>query len=342
MTDDLFRGGPVVVAAKEAGSGALLTALLAAQSQLPRIVALVEAPADRYFDKLGIEVERITRGASGVWAVDVERVLAAVAPVRIIVGASAGATIEKELIDAGARHRIPVVAMVDHYWNLWQRFAGATPRDRWRYRPDVIYVPDDKCVARLKELECPVADIRSFRHPHLAAAPDRRTPEFRRAGRERLGLSQDDAVILFISEYVFADDEGWQWDQPTDSDIEESGQELAAIAADLSGGGQSVRLLVRPHPSERRDWEAIFAARGGHAVIDRSLDKPTLFSVADVAVGLNSMLLAEAAEAGVPAYCRFPSGAYAGPKLSDFRRAIVELKTPQDCRAAIRNICKIA
>jgi hypothetical protein len=342
MTDDLFRSGPVVVAAKEAGAGALLTALLAAQPQLPRILALVEAPADRYFDTLGIEVERVARDSGGAWAVDIERLLAAVAPARIVVGASAGATIEKELIDAGARHRIPVVAMVDHYWNLWQRFAGATPRDRWRYRPDIIYVPDDRCVARLKELECPVADIRSFRHPHLAAAPDRRTPALRQAGRERLGFSQDDVVILFISEYVFADEEGWQWDQPTDNDIEELGQELAAIAAELSRREQSVRLLVRPHPSERRDWGTILAAGGDRVVIDRSLDKPTMFSVADVAVGLNSMLLAEAAEACVPVYCRFPSSAYTGPKLSDFRRAIIELKTPQDCRAAIRNSCKIA
>jgi hypothetical protein len=61
--------------------------------------------------------------------------------------------------------------------------------------------------------------------------------------------------------------------------------------------------------------------------------------VADVAIGLNSMLLAEAAQAGVPSYCRFPLGTYAGPKLSDFRADIVELKTARECAAAVRSHC---
>ncbi|HEY6257991.1 MAG TPA: hypothetical protein VIY51_19580 [Xanthobacteraceae bacterium] len=290
---------------------------------------------------------RVAHGSDGGWGVEIERLLAAVAPVRIVVGASAGLTIEKELIDAAARQRIPVISMVDHYWNLWQRFAGATPRERWRYRPDVIYVPGDWCVARLRELECPVADIRGFRHPHLAGTPSPRSQELGSTVRRRLGFGDDDTVVLYVSEYAFADEEGWQWDQPTELDIEELGKELAAIAGEFSDAGHRTRLLIRPHPSERRPWEAILAGAGAGdapdraaAVVDRSLDKLALFSVADVAVGLNSMLLAEAARAGVPSYCRFPSGKYAGPKLSDFRPEIVELKTLQDCRAAIRNSCE--
>jgi hypothetical protein len=333
--DGLFGTGPVVVAAKEAGAGALLADAVSRIEHKPRIVVLVQAPADRYFAKLGIEIIAV-RGSGGAWSVDIDDLISSVAPAQIIVGASAGATIEKALIEAGRSRGIPVTAVVDHYWNLWQRFAGVTPGERWRHQPDAIFVPERWCRTRLIELGCPVSDIRVFRHPALEGEPVIRSPELRRSARTRLGWSPCDLGVLFVSEYGYDGQDEWDWEQPPDIDTEGLAAELLTIVSDLTAQGISARLLIRMHPAERRDWNKILLdAPVGVATVDRTLDKAEFLAAADTAFGLNSMLLAEAARSGLPTFSRFPSGTYRGPKLSDFRRTIRELRTRQESAAAI-------
>ena len=254
MTDRLealFETGPVILAVKEAGAGALLADAVSRAARGPRIVALLQSPADRSFQDLPVEAVAV-HGSGEAWNVDIGGLITDVAPERIVVGASAGATIEKALIDAGRIRGISVVAVVDHYWNLWQRFAGATPAARWRYRPDTIYVPDLWCVTRLAELGCPVSDVRVFRHAVFESEPVTRSSELRRAGRERLGWGTSDVAVLFVSEYGFDDAHDWDWDQPPDFDIEGLAAELSAIVTKLAREGALMRLLIRPHPAERR------------------------------------------------------------------------------------------
>lgn len=339
MTDRLealFETGPVMLAAKEAGAGAVLADAVSRAAQGLRIVALLQSPADRSFRGLPVEAIPV-HGAGESWDVDIGGLIAEVAPARIVVGASAGATIEKALIDAGRARGIPVASVVDHYWNLWQRFAGATPAERWRYRPDMIYVPDAWCATRLAELDCPVGDVRVFRHAALEGEAVTPSPELRRAGRERLGWGTSDVAILFVSEYCYDDAEGWDWEEPPDADIEGLAAELSAIVAGLAREDVKVRLLIRPHPAEQRDWSKLLAA-SDVVTVDRELDKAAALAVVDAAFGLNSMLLAEAAQSGLPAFSRFPSGTYRGPKLSDFRQSIRELRSQRESEAVIRQL----
>jgi hypothetical protein len=331
-----FESGPIIVAAKEAGAGSLLATLLSCTKAKSTAVVLTQEPADRYFVDADIEPIRVHLDAGG-WSVRLNEIVAETRPQRIIVGASAGRTIEKTLIDLARQNGVPAIAVIDHYWNLWQRFAGDRANDRWRYQPEVIYVPHPWCRQRLIELGCPVRDIRLFQHMVLDAPISPRSRELRRDKRALLRLSDQDVVILFVSEYGFQGQREWAWDQPAEEDIETLALELLEIATGLAAAGVAIRLLVRPHPAEHRDWSALLeGSKPGIISVDRSSDKATLFALSDIAFGLNSMLLAEAARNGIPSYCRFPSGSYKGPKLSDFCGTITELKTRSEMENVIR------
>src|SRR5690606_9675560 len=140
-------------------------------------------------------------------------------PDAVLVGLSVGFTIEKALIDAARRANIPVAAAVDHYWNLWQCFAGASPDQRSRYLPDTVFVPDEWCRRRLLNLGCPTPTIVTFRHPLLWTELEPANSTLRETVRRRLGLSRETLIVLFVSEYGFADADVWQWDQPPDAAI---------------------------------------------------------------------------------------------------------------------------
>lgn len=335
---ELFGDGTVLIGAKEAGAGSLLAAMMAQRGPGGRMTALLQSPADTFF--AGADLERVPVGADPAeWAGLARQVLAASRPQRIVTGASAGFTIEKALIEEGRKAGVPVFTAVDHYWNLWQRFAGDSPAERWRSRPDAIYVPSPRSAERLRHQGCPVGDIRVFRHPLLEGGGVPRQPEQAAVARARLGLPDNARVVLFVSEYAFSDDDGWDWDQPADSEIVALGRELLAMVQKIDTPVRPVRLVIRPHPAESRDWNSTLSLRNSDPVrVDRALDKSAIFSVADIAVGLNSMLLAEAAGSGLPAYCRYPSGRYCGPKLSDYRSDIAEVTSLDELRDIVAGL----
>lgn len=330
----IFATGPVVVGAKEPGAGALLAALIARLKQRPPIVALLEPQAWPYFEAIAIEKIQIEPHGAG-WKPNPAEIIARVRPVQIVTGASGGWTVEKALIDIGRLQHIPVATFVDQYWNLWQRFAGARPRERWRYRPDTILLPDERAVCHIRRLGCPVRDLRRFVHPLITLPNSRvRSRECRHAARAYLGIGAEEFVILFVSEYTFENAEDWNWDQPADKDIEMLGPILAEICGTLRNEGHAVQLLVRPHPSEGRDWHRILSTDCGILVAE-GINKDIILSAADLAVGFNSTLLAEAAVHQIPSYSAF-IGSYSGLKLSDFRSDVTNLQSRHDLEAAIR------
>lgn len=336
---DAFGAPRLLVGAREAGAGSLIARLMEGRPADESLLALLESPADRYFtahadrvDALaaGQEPEELFRAARK--AIEEHR------PDQVIVGASAGFTIEKALIEIARQAGIPVLSIVDHYWNLWQRFAGEKPADRWRYQPDMIAVPDPWCRERLRELGCPVETIATFEHPLLWSQPSPADPALGAEVRDRLGIARDALVVMFVSEYGFADTEGWQWDQAEEEDIYLAADELVAqIQAVAAETARPMHVIIRPHPAESHDWEA-FAARHepGFVLLGRDLAKQDLFAVADIAFGLNSMLLAEAGRAGVPSYSWFPDQSYGGLRLSKFAGWVTECRDAAECGVAIR------
>lgn len=337
--EEFLQAPRLLLGASEAGAGSLLAALIAGRASDKGLMAILEAPADRYFAGATLEMRRLDAGPSE--EVILARAAAALdehQPDAVLVGASAGFTVEKALVDAALDRRVPVAAVVDHYWNLWQRFAGRSPAELWRYRPDVIFVPHQLCRDRLVALGCSVNRISVFRHPLLWDEFTKPSPSSRESARVRANIPPDAFVVLFVSEYGFPDADIWQWDQPPDAAVEEAATGLAQALADLptdAAVGPCI-LLLRPHPSERRDWRQAVAASNGIVRLASDLSKPDLFSVADVAFGLNSMLLAEAARSGLPAYSWFGDVGYDGPRLTHFCPGVIDLEHRNMCGDTLR------
>lgn len=338
---DAFDAPRLIVGAREAGAGSLIARLMSGRPADATLLALLESPADRYFEDYADQVRPLAPSLSPDDLRDAARKAVELhQPDRVVVGASAGFTVEKALIEAAGRSGVPVISIVDHYWNLWQRFAGDAPADRWRYRPDVIAVPDPWCRDRLKELGCPVDTIVTFEHPLLWSPSEPVDPALGSRVRERLGIAPDAVIVLFVSEYGFEDSASWQWDQPDEHDIYRAAGELVARVRDLAKNtSRPVHLMIRPHPAESHDWAA-FADRqeSGLVLLGRDLSKTELFAVADIAFGLNSMLLAEVGRAGVPSYSWFPDQAYQGLRLSRFASWVKECQSADECSAAIRAV----
>ncbi|MCZ4291916.1 hypothetical protein [Hoeflea alexandrii] len=338
---DAFDAPRLLVGAREAGAGSLIARFMSGRPADDTLLVLLESPADRYFEDRADQVQALAAGLSPEDLRDIARkAVKQHRPDRVIVGASVGFTIEKALIEAARQAGVPVISIVDHYWNLWQRFAGDTPTDRWRYQPDAIAVPDPWCRDRLQELGCPVDTVVTFEHPLLWASLAPADPALGPRVRERLGIAPDAVVVMFVSEYGFADSEGWQWDQAEEEDIYLAADELVAQVRSMSVDAERpMHVMIRPHPAESHDWGA-FAARheAGLVLQGHNLDKPELFAIADIAFGLNSMLLAEAGRAGVPSYSWFPDQSYQGLRLSRFASWVNECQNVQACGAAIRSV----
>jgi hypothetical protein len=319
----LLTGHRVFLAAKEAGAGALLSELVRRYRPKQDSVFLVDA-ASADFAK-GLDLNVIPISIDGERA-GVASMLAEANPDCVVVGASAGHSIEKIVLRLAIGAGLRTVSVVDHYWNPWQRFANETTAERWAYLPDRILVPHPLVAERLQKLGCPV-EVGVFEHP-LLSPPHREVNRSRSAvAREKLGIAADTIVMLLVSEYGFEDSPIWQWDQPPDAELLALALELFRFVANWQGQ-RPVHVLIRPHPSERRDWGALVPPDIFEKVtICGPLDKEWLFLATDIAFGLNSMLLAEAAAFGVPSYACYPTGRYRGPKITDYRPEIGLLPT---------------
>jgi len=317
-----LAGRRLLLAAKEAGAGSLLAALLPQLRPAPGSLCLVSETAASYFAQSDIETLRLGEAAPGMGEGELAALIERTEPEAIVCGASAGASIEKLALVAGTVRGIPVASFVDHYWNLWQRFADEETAARWAYLPDLLCVPAEQCARNIVAAGCPQERVRVFAHPLLegAAAP---APVDRAAARAALGLPAEATVWLFVSEYGFPLSDLWQWEQPPESDIEGLLRLLLEKAAQAP---ENLLVAVKKHPAERRDWAPVCAEYPGVSTrIIGAADKAALFSASDAAFGLNSMLLLEAARAGVPAFSHHVSGDGRETWLSTIRPEVVEV-----------------
>lgn len=332
-----LRGRRLLLGAKEAGAATLLAALATDWQPAPGSICLTTEAGAPFFagGPLARHVEIVPRdGLEPEW---LRERLKHVAPAAIAVGASAGRSIEKQLMRAGEAAGIPVHAFVDHYWNLWQRFADEDTARRWAYLPDRIYVPAMACRDRILAQGCPATRVEVFRHPLL----DRRTAPAamdRARAREALAIPQDAVVAMFVSEYRFGTSQLWQWEEPAQADIEGLLRILLAGAEQSRLDGTVKPLvLIKMHPAESHEWEWVRAPFSADlAQVVHGFDKGSLFAAVDSAFGLNSMLLLEVANAGLPAYSFHSTAGPTGTRLSSIRPEIVELSTVEACWQAMR------
>ena len=334
-----LAGRRLVLAAKEAGAGSLLAAMLDTLRPAGESVVVVSSAAARFFE--GARAKLLNAEAG--WFPDqaAEDLLRQAAPQAILVGASAGPSVEKILIRAAVRNGIPAYSFVDHYWNLWQRFADERSAARWAYLPDRIFVPAEHCRNRIVAQGCDPQRVEVFEHPLLAAArargEDAAAAELRRKARAELGIPAAATVLLFVSEYVFPRDPLWQWEQPEQADIDGLLQLLLRSAQQAgAGSGRDWVVLVKLHPAQESPPLGVLRSFPSALYrIAKDVDKGAIISAADAAFGLNSMLLLEAALGGLPAYSHHAVSAGSDAWLSRIRPEVVELSDPADFARAV-------
>lgn len=295
-----FKNKKLLLGAQEAGSGSLLAALCRGWNPAPGTVALISDIARPYFEGIpNIHIIPVNREVTQEQADDIIRESD---PEFIITGVSAGMCVEKRLMKSAHKASCKVVSFVDHYWNLWQRFANTETTEKWEYQPDIIFVPAAVCKDKMLSLGCTASEIDIYQHPLLHdvfPAPLHSASET----FSFLGLTEDNVPIVFVSEYVFPDSDIWHWDQPRASDIDNTLISMLDAAASLNEAGCKMVLIIKKHPAQSQSFAPILAKYPPAIYrVVMKFDKASLFQVSKMMIGLNSMFLLEAAENGVDTY----------------------------------------
>ncbi len=184
---------------------------------------------------------------------------------------------------AGARKlKIPSFAVLDAWTNIELRFR---PADGDPEQPDALGVMDERTHLRVAAEGWCTARLFVVGQPHLAA----RTERLRRRRKNR--PSESTKRIVFFSE-------------PIEEDFGRAARgfdqfEVATLVAKALTGTPRVALEIKPHPRESesnwRDW----VARTPNARFATE-DTETLLAAVDGVLGATTMVLIEAAFAGIP------------------------------------------
>ncbi len=205
---------------------------------------------------------------------------------------------ERRFLAAARRGCLPSLSVLDFWSNYRARFVES---DGSLVLPDQLAVMDDQARQDVIGIGIPASAVVVTGHPGLEGLASRR-PELAargRALRTELGIGPAERLVVFVSQPIadlYRQCEG----NPEHLGFEERGvlaaivDALASIARDE---GLGVTLLVRPHPRETG-----FAAPGHHGpprmLIDGSEDAHASVMAGDLVVGMNSVLLLEAALLG--------------------------------------------
>jgi hypothetical protein len=336
-SNENFTGKRLLLAANEAGAGAMFAALVREWQPANGSVVIASSVAMPYFDDLPIRV--ISDDLSDEM---LSEIVISTKPDSVVVGASVGLSIEKRLLVATQSVGMEVDLFVDHYWNLWQRFADTETAELWKYMPNCVYVPAIACAERLATYGLPQEMLRLFNHP-LLELKVRKHQEFLDSNlRSNLEIPENAVVVLFVSEHLFEADSQWKWDQPCVEDYVELLSLLLKISA-KSNSERSVVILVRPHPSESQSrWDAMCNSISGSKWRNvGNISKEALFSTANLVFGLNSMMLLESVARGLKVYSYHSRLSDRECWLSTIRPEIVELSSKEECIQVVESIHKI-
>lgn len=268
-------------------------------------------------------------------------ILSSVKPEAVLIGASIGASLEKRLLTRARKNRIPVFCFVDHYWNLWQRFAHERTAARWHYLPDRIYVIDRKCRERIVSLGCPPHLVRVCAHPGLRAIRNEHAMMSPDMVRRRLKIPHRSGIALFVSEWQYRVSAKWKFEQPRRSDVvhllTSLLRETERVRERHPDGGPVV--VIKLHPAESSPWDPYLSAFDPSLFrVVAGFDKTSLLDASSVVFGLNSMMLLEALARGRRVYSLHKVQENADTWLSTWNRRVRELKSAEDCARVLRKV----
>lgn len=211
----------------------------------------------------------------------------------VLTGTSFEAGLDGRFWSAAGVAGVPAVALLDHWCNYAERFSD---RARMDCLPDALAVMDEAAASALRAVGFPPVRIHITGHPHLdEIAPVTRGE--RTLARRALGVSDDRQIVTFASEPVVPG---------ADRDLGYTAAgALEAVRRAIAGVAPDALLVIRPHPRER---ELAAPSCEPETIVARIGTPREATAASDVMTGMGSILLLEAALAGIPTLSVRPNG----------------------------------
>ncbi|WP_029029514.1 hypothetical protein [Salinarimonas rosea] len=266
--------GPIVVVCHDAGAANLLLPLVAAAGRTDlRVHAAGPAAA--------IAQARV---ASALDDGDPAGAIAGAGT--CVTGTGWASGVEHEARVAARAHRIPSIALVDHWVNYRERFV----RDGVEVLPDEIWVTDEHAEDEARR--------------RIPEVPTRRVPNLYLA-EQVAGLPPPETIaqaeLLYVAEPARA-----TWGRDTPGEFQALDYFLASLPTlDLP---RPLTIRLRPHPSDPPGKYDAFVRDDGplRVVLDGSADLRGALARARWVAGCESFALVVALEAGRRVYCALP------------------------------------
>ncbi|MDP3784910.1 MAG: hypothetical protein Q8R12_02435 [bacterium] len=314
----------IFVTNDNAGSAfAMVPALLRLKSEGVEIVAFAEevAPAFAVFKKAGFEpmAPRAPLGLDSMAAI-----INREKPDLIFVGVSdVDNGSEKMAIQVAAGASIPMVAIVESWPHKWlQNFAS---RDIPLYqKADAILVVDGIAKRKMVEAGFSSEQIVVTGNPGNDDLPVLRKelPRYRREMREKLGLSEEDFVFVYLLTNDLDNDEKWREEErnlrkeigsldPEWLGFQEKSvvKEFFAAVRDARHPNVEFRALIRQKRGYGRNkLDAVIKKFNPRAVVDTDgyLQGRATMLAADVVIGTTTLMMETAAFLGLPTVSYLP------------------------------------
>lgn len=229
-------------------------------------------------------------------------------PSLLLTGTSFNAVDDGHFWNWAREQSIPSIAFVDHWTNYRQRFSSA-PDCPYDCLPEYIAVIDTLMAQRLIEMDCPKQRILVMGHPGWDDL-------IRWHHHDNLGLRRelagDSVLILFVSEPL-ARFYGTKGTKNSLGYTEKDALALLFDVLDMVGKnrGETYTVAIKPHPLDNTPSVPIMIPSGKRiraCLVE--FDRLELVAAAEVVIGMNSLLLYEAALMGKPVVALQPDRIY--------------------------------
>jgi hypothetical protein len=295
---------PVVLAAggDPGGAAALAPVLqLLDRERRVRLEVFAYAQAVDVFTSAGLTVHAVPQTATAEWF---SGVFERVNPALVLVSTSCnGSDHEKRFIEGARRRGIPSVAVLDFWSNYGERFSDG--EGNLRSLPDVVTAMDDAARDGLIAAGIPPRCIVVTGQPafdSLAANRAAFSDADRAAVRARLGVGDNECVVLFVSQplrQLYGDSAL----SPRYLGYDECtvfGVVARAVSRVSRESDTAVTVVFRPHPRESSDWLTLRPNPGFPLIVASDEDPRRLALASDLIVGMTSVLLVESCRLGCP------------------------------------------
>jgi len=291
------------------GANAIVPAVKKMLAEKVDLLCLIDNQARAVFCEAGIDFV----DAQTILPADLYRLIEKFEPGLFLAGTSLGKTLDKDILLWIKERGLLSVYVLDFWSNYWQRFSNE--KKDFEYLPDYVCVMDNIAKEDMIGQGFPSEKIIVTGNPHF----DHFTDGIR-LNRERTNQ------VLFVSQPLR--------ELVERATIEKYGYDEYQVLADLllalSAAPTKFQMVIRLHPREdRHKFDFLLDQAGSRARLDDCADVKESLSTADMIVGMNSMVLFQAAAAGKPVISYQPGLRRDDPLISN-RLGLSELFTDID------------